>query len=133
IAYAIAMGTTLLVHLLWPTCIARPELSADGTFHTWAYRLLLECDPPNSCFPSAHICGPVVIFCAYWRDGRWLGGVLFFVVLPILTVSILTTKQHYWWDWLAGWGMGFLGILAASTIYGVMRSASLLTANAERD
>jgi membrane-associated phospholipid phosphatase len=110
LAYAIAMVSTLLIHLLWPTHIVRPDPSPDGTFHTWAYRLLLECDTPNSCFPSAHVCGPVVIFWAYWRDGRWLGGWLLFIVLPVVTLSILTTKQHYFWDLLGGWGLGLLAV-----------------------
>lgn len=112
IAYGIAMGVTLLVHLFWPTYIERPNPEPDGTFHTWAYRVMLESDTPNSCFPSAHVCGPVVIFWAYWRDGRWLGG-WFLAILPILTLSILTTKQHYVWDLLGGFAMGLLGILVA--------------------
>ncbi len=110
VAYGIAMSLTLVVHFLWPTCIVRPDPVADGTFHTWAYRLVLACDAPNSCFPSAHICGPVVIFWAYWRDSRPLGAWLLFLALPILTLSILTTKQHYLWDWIGGWAMGGLAI-----------------------
>lgn len=116
IAYGIAMGVTLFVHVIWPTMIERPDPPPDGKFYTWAYRLLLASDSPNSCFPSAHICGTVVIFWAYWRDGRWLGGWLLFVVLPILTLSILTTKQHYFWDWLGGWGMGIIGIAVSALV-----------------
>jgi PAP2 superfamily len=110
IAYGIAMGITLLMHLFWPTSIVRPDVAPDGKFYSWAYRLLMEIDPPNSCFPSAHVCGPVVIFWAYWRDGGRFGAVLLFVVLPIVTLTVLTTKQHYFWDWLAAWGVGALGI-----------------------
>jgi hypothetical protein len=120
LAYGIAMGTTFLVHLFWPTRIERPDPAEDGTFQTWAFRVMLECDAPNSCFPSAHICGTVVIFWAYWRDGRWLGSWLLFFALPILTLSILTTKQHYFWDWLGGWAMGLLAIVAARLITGVL-------------
>jgi len=115
-AYGIAIISTFLVHLFWPTFIERPDPPPDGTFHTWAYRLLLASDSPYSCFPSAHVCGPVVIFWAYWRDGRPFGGWLFFLVLPIVTLSVLTTKQHYFWDWLSGWGMGTIAICVSQVL-----------------
>lgn len=111
IAYGLAMGTTLFLHWLWPTCIERPCPEAE-TFHDWAYSVMLQGDAPNSCFPSAHICGPMVIFWAYWRDGRFLGSWVL-AALPVLSLTILTTKQHYLWDLVGGFALGGIAIAAS--------------------
>lgn len=121
-AYLAAYAVTFAIHLFWPTVIERPNVADDGTFQTWAYRLLLTADAANSCFPSGHIVGPMILCWAMWRDNRRVG-VWLIALFPWLSLTILTTKQHYFWDLLGGYAVGLLAITWAA---GSLRSRSEL-------
>lgn len=108
-AYVPAVGLTLACHGFWPTRIDRPNPSSDATFSTWAYRMMLELDTPHSCFPSGHVVGPMILCWAFWRDG-WRSGPWLLALFALLSLTIMTTKQHYFWDLLAGYLVAGLGI-----------------------
>jgi hypothetical protein len=108
-AYIPAYILTYGWHLFWPTHLIRPVLEEDGTFQTWAYRVMLTLDSPHSCFPSAHIVGPMILCWAFWKDGHHLGP-LVLALFPFFSLTILTTKQHYFWDLLGGYAIGLSAI-----------------------
>jgi hypothetical protein len=100
-AYALAISTAMLTFLFFPTTYPRPPVPEDASLTSRTYRFLLTLDTPECCFPSGHIIIPAIGFYAVWRDRRrggvWLAGLFVF-----LSLSILTTKQHYVWDLLGG-------------------------------
>jgi len=101
--YAIAMGTAWLFFLFMPTHYVRPPLPLDNSWPSMAYRSLLEFDSPECCFPSSHIVVPLLACAALRLDrslGRWWP--LLALTVGICCFSILTTKQHYFWDLLGG-------------------------------
>jgi len=66
-------------------------------------------DPPNNTCPSAHVM--VAFLCALYafRDGtrwRWF---IAFTALGVF-VSVLTLKQHYWVDGVAGVAVGLIAV-----------------------
>jgi hypothetical protein len=119
-AYLPAIAVTLVVFLVYPTRYVRPELPAEGTINAFVYGLLVRVDSPECCCPSGHIVGPTVIAWGVWRDGSLLGRCLPWI-MPWLALSILTTKQHYFWDLLAGLA------LAGASIAWVQRRANAAT------
>jgi PAP2 superfamily len=108
-AYIPGYATTFAFHALWPTHSERPVMPEDGTFQSWAYRCLTTLDAPHSCFPSGHIVGPLILCWAFWKDGYRLGTWLL-LAFPLFSLTILTTKQHYFWDWLGGFAVATAAI-----------------------
>jgi hypothetical protein len=109
-AYGLAIGTAWLFFLFMPTHYLRPPEPADDSWPSMAYRLLLVFDSPECCFPSSHVIVPLLA-CAALRIDRSLG-VFWYLLAPcvlICSLSILTTKQHYFWDLLGGSSAAALG------------------------
>jgi PAP2 superfamily protein len=112
-AYGISIFIAWLFFLIWPTHYVRPPLPADASWPSAAYRYLLEFDSPECCFPSSHVIVPLLA-CAALRKTRFLGALWYPLAACVLicTLSILTTKQHYFWDLLSGTfvaGFGWFG------------------------
>jgi hypothetical protein len=114
VAYGISVGTVIAFFTLWPTHYPRPPVPTDPSWHNLAYYWLIQVDSPECCFPSSHIIVPVITCVALWQDGRrgW-GWSLLPLGVGICTVTILTTKQHYFWDLLGGLAAAALGIAVA--------------------
>jgi hypothetical protein len=106
-AYISAMCATFVVFAVWPTHYPR----ADSVVDDFAYRLLMCVDTAECCFPSGHIVAPAVVCWALWRDGRrWP-----LLLLPLFSLTILTTKQHYLWDGLGGFAFA-AAVIALSRV-----------------
>jgi hypothetical protein len=111
-AYALAIPTLFLTFLLLPTTYPRPPEPGPDGFNETVYRLLIAIDSPHCCCPSGHIVGPVLVFWGLWLDrgrGTWL-----LTAFVIGAVSILTTKQHYLWDLLAGLALAAVCLAATA-------------------
>jgi hypothetical protein len=115
VAYVVAMGTAAVFFTCMPTEYPRPDLPTGPALNDAAYRWLVSIDTPLCCFPSAHILVPVLGCAGLWLDGR-RGGFVLPLALAVCTLSILTTKQHYSWDWLGGLGVALLGMLVAALL-----------------
>jgi hypothetical protein len=112
-AYFLCLAMTVPFFVFWPTVCPRPELSSLGeTWDVMAYRWLTQIDTPACSFPSLHIILPTIVCWTVFAEGRrwagWYAGAML-----ILSLTILTTKQHYAWDWLGGLTIGLLGIWMA--------------------
>lgn len=109
VAYGLAIGANFLVWAVFPTAILRPPVPSGDSVAEALYRLLVAVDGAGNCFPSGHVTIPAV---AVWglalerprlRVPLWGG-------LAVLSLTILTTKQHYLADLFGGLGTAALGI-----------------------
>lgn len=109
-AYAITAAISFCFWALLPTTLPRFGFIPMGdSLSEQAYRLLIAMDPPNNCFPSGHISIPTVLFWALAKQwSRWR--VLIWTLFAFLSLSILTTKQHYLLDLIGGLFAGYLGL-----------------------
>ena len=110
---AITVGLLIIytIFFLWPTTYPRPPLPEGTAFFDDWYRWLTVIDTPANCFPSGHITAPAIGCWAVSKQyprWRWLIWLLF---IP-LSLTILTTKQHYVWDLLGGLATAIIGVWA---------------------
>ena len=112
-AYFFCLAMTIPVFVFWPTLCPRPELSSlEPTWDVTAYRWLTKIDTPACSFPSMHIMLPTIVCWTVFAEGRWWAK-WYAAVLLLLSVTILTTKQHYAWDWLGGLAIAMIAIWLA--------------------
>jgi hypothetical protein len=109
VTFSVAISIHVLFWTLWPTTYPRPPAPAGGTLTQDLYLLLIYWDSPANCFPCGHITVPslLVYFIgreqprkAFWIWPMW----------AILSISILTTKQHYLWDLMGGLLTVYIGV-----------------------
>ncbi len=112
-AYFLCLAMTVAIFVFSPTLCPRPNLSSLGD--TWAadfYRWLAEIDTKACSFPSLHIILPAIVCWTTFAEKRpWAGWCA--AAMLILSITILTTKQHYAWDWLGGLIIACIGIWLA--------------------
>lgn len=111
---AMAIGTLAnnLVFALYPTTYPRPPLPAGSSLDRMIYHWIVILDTPHNCFPSAHITAPAIGCWALARQfPRWRAPI--WAIFLTLSLSILTTKQHYAIDWLAGLATAAFGLALA--------------------
>jgi len=58
-------------------------------------------DEPNNCFPSLHVSISFLASFVMWRKSR-IEGVFFLIWSAAISISTLTTKQHYVADIIGG-------------------------------
>ncbi len=101
---AAVMLTDFAIMMLYPVTMARPEPSGPP-LSAWFMELLHGADPAHNCFPSSHCSAALFGFLAVLTARRhrlaWYMG---FSALAI-SLSTMTTRQHYAADVLAGWGV----------------------------
>jgi membrane-associated phospholipid phosphatase len=93
--YALNLASLLsfLIFTLYPTTIPRPPQELAGLTMK-AFALLYAVDSPTNCFPSLHISLAWLSALGVMRESKKLG---LFVGLwaMLISVSTMTTKQHY--------------------------------------
>ncbi len=115
-AYALVVSVSLVCFWVFPVTSLgfRPDAATlDLTaFANWGIRLTFFADPPTNLFPSLHMSVAVIAALSAWKARRIYGALASTFVVAI-SVSILTTKQHYIADGLAGW-------LLAAVVYALV-------------
>ncbi|MCP3914174.1 MAG: hypothetical protein GY711_01315 [bacterium] len=111
-AYAVAFILAFPFYVVMPTHYPRPPAPNGTGISSALYRLLVQVDTPECCFPSGHVILPVLAAWALCRDGRKFG-TPFAVLVALMLPSILTTKQHYAWDVAGGLVLTAIGIWAS--------------------
>jgi hypothetical protein len=112
VAMLLSMTINLVLWALIPTVYPRPAAPPSTTWGAGLYNALMGLDTPANCFPSAHISLPTVTCWGVTRQypraaaGVWVG-------FAVLSLSILTTKQHYVADLLGGLVSGALAIASS--------------------
>ena len=108
-AFVASMVLDVIVWAVMPTVYPRPPLPLDGSRSSRLYGSLMGLDTPACCFPSAHISLPAVSCWALSR--QWpRARVLIWAAFALFSLTILTTKQHYLLDLLAGLASGAFGV-----------------------
>lgn len=110
IGYTVAMSIAFATYALSPTHYARPTPPAADTVTGWAYGILIGLDTPECCLPSGHVIVPALAAWSVFRDRDRVWPI---AVIAFLVPSVLTTKQHYLWDVLAGLALAVIAVLAA--------------------
>lgn len=85
---------------LFPTTMTRPALDNDNLTNT-VFNLVRMMDTPVNCFPSQHVSLCFVVAMGFWNYKRRLSEAMF-IWATLISLSTLTTKQHYFWDVLGG-------------------------------
>jgi membrane-associated phospholipid phosphatase len=103
-AYLFLLVAASLIHWLLPTVFPRelyPVPPGVGVLTVLAFELLRSIDAPASCLPSLHVA--TAVLCAALAYERQAPSRLLFALLAVvISVSTLTTKQHYAVDVAAG-------------------------------
>ncbi len=110
-AMLIATGLAFVVFMVFPTTLPRDALS-PGEKLAPLYAQLHAMDKPVNCFPSLHVTLAHLAWTTYLRArGAKLAGVFAWAML--ITISTLTTKQHYFVDILAGFALAAVSLTLA--------------------
>ena len=121
LAYFICLALTVPFFVFWPTACPRPDLSTvDDSWDLTAYRWLAAIDSPACSFPSMHIMLPAIVCWAAWAEGkrwaRWSAAAML-----TLSLTILTTKQHYAWDWFGGLAVAIFALWLSGRLLRISR------------
>jgi hypothetical protein len=115
-AYCLVIAISLVAFRLFPvTSIGfrpDPRLLQDDNFHEWGVRLNFFLDPPFNLFPSLHLSIATLVALTAWKV-RPAYGAMATLMASGIALAVLTLKQHYLVDGVAGITLG-----AAS--YGVL-------------
>ncbi len=113
IGFIIGMLINYSIFVVWPTTYPRPTLPTGTAFYEDWYRWLTKIDTPANCFPSGHITAPAIGCWALAREKpRWR--LFIYAGFIPLSLSILTTKQHYVWDLFGGITTAVIGLVVAN-------------------
>ena len=100
-------GFNSIFYLTLPSTFPRPEVVLEPGWTAAAYAWLWAVDLPNNTFPSSHVAvGALSVFITPIRR-RPLAVIPLLCALAV-SVTVLTTKQHYWIDSVSGWAVGGL-------------------------
>jgi membrane-associated phospholipid phosphatase len=108
LVYAISLASLLAfcVFLIYPTEFPRSMTAMDGA-STIAFRFLYSIDSDANCFPSLHV-ALAWLSALGLRDERKKAGALAMVWAALISISTLTTKQHYFVDLVGGVALALL-------------------------
>ncbi len=92
-----------LVFVIFPTTYPRhlyPLPDGLDSVTRFLFELQRFADTPNNCFPSLHVATVLMAALSLRENRRWFGVYLVWALL--ISLSTLTTKQHYGWDVFGG-------------------------------
>ena len=107
LVYAISLASLLAfcVFLVYPTEL--PRNAAQEGASAYAFRFLYSIDSAANCFPSLHV-ALAWLSTLSLREERKKAGAVTVVWAALISISTLTTKQHYFADLVGG---GVLALL----------------------
>lgn len=104
-AYSLTLASLLAFgsFILFPTEISRETFQANGM----AFQFLYAIDSPANCFPSLHV-ALAWLAALGLRDERRGWGTAFLFWAAAISLSTITTKQHYFIDVVGGFALAGL-------------------------
>lgn len=117
VSLVIAEAISALIFLAYPTTAVRPEITGDG-LSARMLRLVYELDDPVNLFPSVHCLGSWFGWIAVRKDEKipkWYK-VTAFVLMTLICISVLTTKQHVFLDLVGGIGLAEITYCAVGAV-----------------
>ena len=102
---------SIAIFLYWPTTYPRmqfptPDRSQLDAGTYWLMTILRIADTPANCFPSLHVSSTFLCAFAFLEDQRRYFP-FFFSWAFLITLSTMTTKQHYAVDAIGGVAMAY--------------------------
>lgn len=106
---------SMFVFFLYPTTLTeRP--SADGSGIAYFFlKILHYVDNPVNCFPSQHVAFVTVPPIIFWAVNKKVS-FLFWIWAIFISISTLTTKQHYFVDILGGLLLAMVSVALADIL-----------------
>lgn len=108
-AYCLVIAASLVAFRLFPVTSLGfrpdPRLLQDHNFHEWGVRLNFFLDPPFNLFPSLHLSIATLVALTAFK-ARPAYGAMATLMASGIAVAVLTLKQHYLVDGLAGIALG---------------------------
>ena len=105
VAYGLAIATSLIVFAAYPVtsrALRVPGAALDVTrYSDWGVFTLYRFDPPYNLFPSLHLSIATLAALSAWKASRPYGAAVLAGVV-LIGGSILTVKQHFFLDGVAG-------------------------------
>lgn len=100
--YAMALVSvfSFCIFAIFPTTLPRGYATGTG-ITAKAFRSLYTIDSSSNCFPSLHVSLAWLAALGVWQERR-RPAILICLWATLITVSTMTTKQHYFIDVLAG-------------------------------
>jgi hypothetical protein len=138
VAYGVWVGSLCVAGLacfyFWPTAVPRSALSTDGLI---GFDLLRGVDAAGNACPSLHVAAAT--FSALWIHRlvgsltlpQWLRAANA-VWFALIVWSTLATRQHVWWDVLAGLALGLLFAPPSLRWVGAPKGADIITPQGTR-
>lgn len=116
IAFTVAVSINIGIWILFPTIYPRPITPEGNGLTIFAYNWLCSIDTPANCLPSGHITSPAI---GCWAMSKAYPKFRVFIwsIFSLLSITILTTKQHYVFDLPGGLLTGFIGIWSSNFLY----------------
>jgi membrane-associated phospholipid phosphatase len=110
VAYLYILGQIVAysIFFFYPTAYPEEMFSVTGNgINEWAWMFLKQVDVPTNCLPSLHVYNCFIVAWGYFDENgkRFLGT---FLISVAISISTLTTKQHYLADVVAGFAMATL-------------------------
>ncbi len=93
----------IIIFILFPTIYPRPEISGGALLDLFQFF-----DTPINCFPSLHVSGPVLLTLVIWQYKCKTIGTLLGIWTIAITISTLTTKQHYTIDLIGSYVLSYI-------------------------
>jgi membrane-associated phospholipid phosphatase len=111
--YAITTSLAFACYWLWPVSIIRPAYEGPG-LGQWLMREVVAIDRPANCFPSSHVFYAVLGALLLARTGASrLVRLMTWALAVVVSVTTVTTGQHYFLDAAGGVAVALLGYAIA--------------------
>lgn len=110
-AFFINFAIHFPIFFFFPTIMVRPPVVGESLTAA-VFNLVRWIDTPVNCFPSQHVSLCFVVAVGFWNYKRSLS-ILFIIWSILISLSTMTTKQHYFWDVLGGLAVAFVVCMIA--------------------
>ena len=106
-SFAVTSLVSFVVFVLFPVHMDLRPTDLDTTeFASWLLALIHLVDTPANCLPSLHVSLSLLAALCAWSIDRAVGRIAIPLAL-VVAFSTLLVKQHWVWDMLTGWALGF--------------------------
>ncbi|MBL4818663.1 MAG: phosphatase PAP2 family protein [Deltaproteobacteria bacterium] len=114
--YAVATSIILssAVFFWYPTLITRSHMNGHGV-SKGVLKFLHWVDLPTNCFPSLHVAIMILIAFYLHKESKAWGWFTWILTL-LVSISTMTTKQHYFVDVLGGAAVAALSIVIVAKL-----------------
>ena len=112
----ILIGTLCaIIFVFYPTVYPRPTVLLESGPSAWLLKSIWSVDSPANSWPSQHVALAFMsAFFVLKYNRKWGSLVLFAAIL--ISISTLTTKQHYIWDILCGYLLARIIFVVAAKV-----------------